>query len=736
MPLDAPAEKDDWVTAPAAKAEKDDWITAPAAKQTAGDMNPAMTEFPTYAASASSEPAPGNAAVERVGKVAKDAFLNTQLSMKPDMEEAINNGGPIGRYITTPAIHAMDVARGAGNAGMAALSQAAMEVFGEKGGRDALALLSVLPMAGGERMSPNVAAPAEVTPRPQFVSERMAPDVTGLDPRNAAQALITHDITENPVIPGRAADFGTANQSLAEIGRAPDIDTAIEAAGRAAQAPSGRAMTEWMQPLSKVVTPPEEPVLTGDVLPPEPAPIGRPQTMTEYLKAGGNAVDATPAEAPVPQSVGAAASREGTAPELMLPETPAQRATALQKMVNQSAEDRVMPGGRDDAVYIPGVERPEAMRDFSHAPEGQESSALAHKTLYNTDSNYHDQFDAQVKKNNDIMVDRLGNLMGDANSRDAAMNAAKELMPGPVGLFDEQRPVSAQPVADRINEILAGPAGKRGAVRTQLSNILDNLKDTNGDLEEMPSMLKGIRDDITDKLYDKSPTTEGNAARTARNQLQDVLGVVDETIAKGLPGTKYQDYLSNLSDALGAVTKQDYLQSFLTGPKKLTDLAGNLVFNKVQRLLEDIQKHHADRTGGAKELSMDEINQIEAVRNELAAKDLLDRRAAVRGSPTAQLTNSSGILGSGPLGAGVKGAAEVALHAGLAPLTGGIGNAALAGYRFILKPAMDAAKAQQTAAALAATKQRLLDTTPRLEEGISDASAQQTLNRMGIGHSP
>lgn len=693
-PLDAIAEKDDWITAPSATAEKDDWITAPAARQTTADINPGMTEFPTYAAPASAERAPGNAAVERIGKAASNAFLNTQTSLTPHMQEVIDSGGPVGRYITTPAIHAADVAHGVANAAGAGIAQTAMEVLGERGGRDALALASVLPMARGEMMSPYPAATAapEVG-RPKFVSERFAPDVSDLDPRNAIQKLINHDISENPPA------------SIADIGKAPDIDSAIAAAGEAAQAPAGRPMTEWMQPISR------EAPSAGEIVPPE---ARAPQSMAEYLKANENAPEApSSVRAPTPQSAGAAASREGTAPDLILPETPAQRATALQKMVNQSAEERVMPGGRDDAVYVPGVERPEAMRDFSLAPEGQESSALAHKTLYNTDSNYHDQFDAQVKKNNDVMVDRLGNLMGDANSRDAAMNAAKELMPGPVGLFDDQRPVSAQPIADRINEILTGPAGKRGAVRTQLSNILENLKDTNGNLEEMPSMLKGIRDDITDKLYDKSPTTEGNAARTARNQLQEVLAVVDDTIAQGLPGTKYQDYLANLSAALGEVAKQDYLQSFLTGPRKVTDLAGNLVFRKVQNLLEDIQKRHADRTGGAKELTMDEINQIEAVRNELAAKDLLDRRAAVRGSPTAQLTNAAGALGSGTLGAGIKGAAEVALHAGLVPLTGGIGNAALLGYRHIYKPAMEAARAQKAAEMLAATKQRLLDTTQR-----------------------
>jgi hypothetical protein len=437
----------------------------------------------------------------------------------------------------------------------------------------------------------------------------------------------------------------------------------------------------------------------------------------------------TQAGQPTPESVGAAASRDTTGAHLVVADTPAQRATALQKMVNQSAEDRLTPGGRDDAVYFPGVERPEAMRDFSPAAEGEMSTALQHKTLYNSDTNYHDQHDAQLKKNNDVMlngatikdakgnpawVEGLHDVFGDANTRDAAMNDARELMPGPVGLFNDERWTDAQPIVDKINEILAGPAGKRGAVESQLKSILPKLYDAKGNLESLPSMLKGVRDDITDRLYDKSPTVEGNAARTARTQLREVLNAVDAAIGDGLPGTKYQDYLANLSAALGKVSKLDYLQKFLTGSRKLTNQSGNLQLTKVQNMLEDINAHHADKTGGAKELSMAEINKIEAVRNELAAKKLLDDRASVRGSPTAQITNATGILGSGPLGAGVKGGAEVLLHAGLAAKTFGVGNAMLGGYRYIVKPAMAAAKMQKAAVELAETKTRLLDTTPRL----------------------
>jgi hypothetical protein len=506
----------------------------------------------------------------------------------------------------------------------------------------------------------------------------------------AASMEVAPALGHVPVGAAAEAVRGAATDALARIGKAGDVDTAIQAAGDAVNGPVAPSGVPVEEPDFSITNP------IGPVRPTPDEAIPPPAANDE---AGL-------------QSVGAASSREMAAPGAIPEVTPAQTATALQKMVTQSAEDRLTPQGRDDAVYVDGVERPEAMRDFALAAPGEPSTALEHKTLYNTDSNYHDQFDAQVKKNNNVMVDKLNDQFGDANTRDAAMNEAKELMPGPVGLFDDQQPVSASPIAAEIQDILASPAGKRGAVRTVLNGILSNLYDADGSLEELPSMLKGVRDDITDKLYDKTPTVEGNAARTARNQLNAVLDVVDETIASGLPGTKYQDYLSNLSAALGRVDKLDYMQKFLTGSRKLTDIAGNLQLNKVQKMLEDIQAHHADLTGGAKEMTPEDINQIEAVRNELAAKDLLDRRAGVRGSPTTQLTNAAGVMGSGPLGTAVRGAGEMALHAA-GPFTHGATNLAAGAYRLVVKPMMAASEAREAAAKLEATKARLLDTTPR-----------------------
>jgi hypothetical protein len=452
------------------------------------------------------------------------------------------------------------------------------------------------------------------------------------------------------------------------------------------------------------------------------------------------AVPAVPAEAVEPEPAAAAPAQETPAP-LAIDADATARAQGFADAADMAATQRAgasvgaassrdipataaladqltPPQGRDDATYVPDVTRPEAMKDFGPAAPGEPMSASAeHKVLYNTDPDYKERFDAVVRENNGVMThDLIDGLIGDANSRKAAMDEADKLMPGPVGLFHDQRPVDAQPIVDEINDILNGPKGKLDAVKTTLGRVLASLYDKNGQLETLPSMLKGVRDNINHKLYDNTPSDEGAAARNSRDQLKAVQSVVDGVISEGVPGTKYQDYLKNLSAALGQVDKLDFLQKYLTGPKQLTGPDGLLQLNKVQQMLKDIEAHHDDETGGAKQLTMPEINRIEAVRNELQAKDLLDRRMKVPGSPTVQIASGAGILGSGPLGMGIKRAGEAALHLGLFKTTGGLGNAALVGYRYGIQPAMEARSAARAAAEMAARKERLLDTTPRVTE--------------------
>lgn len=71
---------------------------------------------------------------------------------------------------------------------------------------------SPLEMTVPPRINPNMKGFEQQTAAPQFVSERFAPNVSELDPRNAIQTLIEHDIRENPP---PTPDRGTPNQTRA-----------------------------------------------------------------------------------------------------------------------------------------------------------------------------------------------------------------------------------------------------------------------------------------------------------------------------------------------------------------------------------------------------------------------------------------------------------------------------------------------------------------------------------------
>jgi hypothetical protein len=140
---------------------------------------------------------------------------------------------------------------------------------------------------------------------------------------------------------------------------------------------------------------------------------------------------------------------------------------------------------------------------------------------------------------------------------------------------------------------------------------------------------------------------------------------------------------------------------------------GYLQLSKVQKMLDDI--YQGQKAGGinpAKSLTDDQLQNIVNVRNELAAQSLKDRLAKVKGSDTAQQTNRAGVLGDGPLGTAVKGAAEMGAHALLFHTTGGIGNAAMAIHRAVVKPAREASKAAKLENALVVRKNALLSTQP------------------------
>ena len=415
---------------------------------------------------------------------------------------------------------------------------------------------------------------------------------------------------------------------------------------------------------------------------------------------------AGPADAaPIPQSAGASASLDGSDPALIAARTRGQVQTDFNGQVMQTAEDRAGPDGQDHTVYVPGTKRTLAARDFSV------ENAVAEKTAMATDPEFAGAVKAIKDDSAGVTTDAFKNLAGDNRAIELAHEARDAATPDAIDLFKDQDPVNAQPVVDKIDEILAGPSGKRSAVVSVLKDVRAKLFDANGDLETMPDQLYGARQNITDKL--KAGGTDP-AAMLSKSELNAVKTVLDPVITNGAPA--FGDYLKNYADLSKPIDQMTFLQSKLLGPGKITDASGQVTWGGMQKLLEKIAVDRG-KSGfnAAKTLTDDQLQNLIAIRNELAANHYRDRLAAVKGSDTAQQLSMGARMVAGDIPAPVN----AAVHLGLVG-THGLGNVA---YEFGLKPWLKNRAARLAAASDAELKSQLLNTTPSVDAAGNAVSA-------------
>jgi hypothetical protein len=226
-------------------------------------------------------------------------------------------------------------------------------------------------------------------------------------------------------------------------------------------------------------------------------------------------------------------------------------------------------------------------------------------------------FVQRAAANGDARAQALLNVTGVSQDIDAA-EAAREsatsalrdaaFAPGNVDKAD------ARPVIEKIDEILASPAGKRDAVQNALTNIRSKLVNTDAKgvqtLESDPEQLYGVRKAINDSL---SPLAAGTKAdgRQAARELMQVQDTLDSAIESGAPG--FQKYIQAYSDASRPIDAMRYLQSL-----NLTDTKGNITLGNVDRAVKAIQKQQAaNGTNAAKSVTDEQLNLLTAIRDDL-----------------------------------------------------------------------------------------------------------------------
>jgi hypothetical protein len=376
-----------------------------------------------------------------------------------------------------------------------------------------------------------------------------------------------------------------------------------------------------------------------------------------------------PSQSTEPQSVGAASSREGTSASnlTMTPEEATKaRVANLEKTVSQSAEDRAGPRMQDDTRYVEGIpDRTLAGQDFSDSQH-----ALDEKVRSAKNPEFRNKVDEINRARNQGMVDLLAADAKDSTALDAAHATRSLVSPDQMGVFDKERPTNFSKILAAVDEDLKGRGGKRDAVRAVLTKVRNSLFDVDGNLETSPSLGYGVRENITDMLKKsvKGTGDEADAIRAVKAKLQSYLPLLDDAITEGAP--LFKDYLRAWHELSQPIDRMEFLQQYQPGgTKKLVDGNGYLRPAAVQRMLEDILRDtKASGPKAAKSLTDQEINNIIAVRNELATRALQDRLGSVRGSDTFQQIERAGQ--PGPVGNALRATAHTA---GIIS-TGGVAN--------------------------------------------------------------
>lgn len=282
-------------------------------------------------------------------------------------------------------------------------------------------------------------------------------------------------------------------------------------------------------------------------------------------------------------------------------------------------------------------------------------------------------FNELQQSNNAARMDFFNGLRGNTQTLEQAIAQREETaIPMLKEALAGARPANANPVVAEIDSILAGPDGKRGAVRSALGNVKQNIHDASGNLETDVAQLYGVRKSINDQL-ERVAGKDQSEAQQASKELLQVKSALDSAIEQAAPG--FKGYIKQYAELSKPVASQKYLQEL-----DLTDQTSSaLTLNNVKKALGRIEKaRKGPGASEAKDLSDDQLNGLKALHADLQ-REANSAKGMARGSNTFQNLATNQLIeamGGGTVAGAVT---PAAIGTGLGYLMGGPGGAALGG---------------------------------------------------------
>lgn len=425
--------------------------------------------------------------------------------------------------------------------------------------------------------------------------------------------------------------------SIADIGAAPDIDTAIAAAGKAAEGSADDIPT---------VTVTANAPGTAEALGASPEAAG---------VSGATPIPQSAGAAATPQFGGAAASRQGTplnafgrsAREIKGQQADMELADLMQTPQKGDARD-IIPGAtqtKAEIEQLPSVSR-QAKGLRQEFREGFDDHEKANNELY------HNWVDDVVPPR-----EQVGTMK---DTREANWKADEKVAFGPK---PNGELVDTAPIVQHMMDVLADPIEKSNSyLKKAFQPFLDALTDDNGAPKNMGTKeLYGLRQEMGRKVKDMATDTD---LAHVRSQFGDMMDVTDDTITSG--AAAYREMMDRYREASGPITAAERLQDIKL---KITNGSDRIItFGAFDRFMKSLwlERNGPNPYAPAKSIPQETWDHLMMLHQRLARSASDQELARTRGSDTTQLIME--MMRKGAIGSA---------HAIVGAMTHGLGNVAI-----------------------------------------------------------
>ena len=518
-----------------------------------------------------------------------------------------------------------------------AFGQGAYEVgnlWSPEAGRDAFMAGQIIPNLG--MTVPKLGLTRGATVRALAEAPRISPMMEAFDRAEAARAeqpsrpqppdpVASNIARVQSQIGVRDAPPPSPDMTATPAERAPGFVPRVNVDPLTGEATTTQVPTDLRLRAAIEAVPPEAPpgfVPPGERGPSVPPGAAGPATIPPYVP------EAAPTEPPGTQSVGAAASREGT-PATDIGLTPEQAALYGSVADKQWLYKSMQPGVADNTEYIKGINPTMAQR------EQTVNAARETKTARNL-SKEADQAERELlDEHNTIRKNEYQNVAGSDVTQGIAIDAADKNIDAALSkAFNAGGTVDPGSIVRAIQTELSGRAGKLPPVKAVMKIVGDALQKSDGSgLETDPVQVYAVRR-VINWLQSKNAIAENPAygSKDVQAALIRVKGAIDDAVEPVAPG--FRKALADYAEAQRAIEANEALQK---AEPKLYDDKSRMQYSRMHRFMNEVIQSRDPRAplNPYQSFTEAQMNQLKSLHDDLLRVSSAEDLARAKGSDTA-----------------------------------------------------------------------------------------------------